>query len=280
MSEIIMKRLKLFFVFSVSALVFACAVLVQENNRNTIPRKLNIKYEIVPSFVPQKCCFSPKEETVFLWEKNSSLIHIYRKGKEINTIGGLGFEDSNFSKLADISISPDGNLLTLDSFQNKIKKFDTEGRLITDFEFLSLSTPALFDVSADETFYIYDDNRKEIVVLSSLTGEESFAFGRFVFANPTQLTVSRNYVTVYEKDENISHVFNILGQFEEDIEGNVQFEENQRFVLKKFYFESFVGKKKFAVAPYSWNDFLIKNGYFVLSSDEKVLIAEMEYEKR
>ena len=273
--------MKLFFIsLVILGLLFSCAVLHQEKNENIFPDTLQTILEIHPEYVPQKCCFSPKDKTVFIWEKNTTLIHIYRGNNQINTIGGSGFEDSNFSKLVDITITPDGNLLALDAFQSRIKKFDADGRLIADFEVSNLSNPILFDISADETLYIYDDSRKEIVVFNGLTGKESFAFGKFFFISPVQLVVSRNYVTVYEKKGNITHIFDILGQFEEDVSGYVQFDKNQRFELQKFYLKSLVDEGKFAVSPYSWNGFSVKNGYFVLFSNNKILIALMKYEKK
>jgi len=276
-----MIKINRFFVLFVFALLFliSCTTL-NEVNSNLIPEKLTIISQISLQITPQKCCFSTKDQTVFVWEKNSARIHIYRQGKRINTIGGMGFDNSNFSRLVDIAVSPDGNLLALDGFQEKIKKFDTDGKWLADFRLTKLSQPILFDISGDDTIYIYDDNRKEIVVHNSLTGEETFSFGKFMFEHPTQLSVSRNNVLVYEKESDVTHIFDILGQFENDISGNIQFDGNQHFALRKFYLENLNGGKKLAISPQAWKGFQIQSGVVVLYSENKVLIDKIDYAKK
>jgi transcriptional regulator with XRE-family HTH domain len=99
-----MIKINRFFVLFVFALLFliSCTTL-NEVNSNLIPEKLTIISQISLQITPQKCCFSTKDQTVFVWEKNSARIHIYRQGKRINTIGGMGFDNSNFSRLVDIA---------------------------------------------------------------------------------------------------------------------------------------------------------------------------------
>ena len=276
-----MIKINRFLVLFVFALLFliSCTTL-NEVNSNLIPEKLTLIFQISLQITPQKCCFSTKDQTVFVWEKNSARIHIYRQEKQINTIGGMGFDKSNFSRLVDIAVSPDGNLLALDGFQEKIKKFDTDGKWLADFRLTKLSQPILFDISGDDTIYIYDDNRKEIVVHNSLTGEETFSFGKFMFEHPTQLSVSRNNVLVYEKESDVTHVFDILGQFENDISGNIQFDGNQHFALRKFYLENLNSGKKLAISPQAWIGFQIQNGVVGLYSENKVLIDKIDYAKK
>ncbi len=98
-------------------LLFGCSSVELQTDHS--PLQLNIIQKINLGFIPAKCVYSSTERTTFILEENTNYIHIYRNGKKINTIGGLGFENTNFNDLSDITISPDGKLLVLDSFQKK-----------------------------------------------------------------------------------------------------------------------------------------------------------------
>jgi len=247
-----------------------------EQSYDYIPIKLNIIQKFNIDFIPQKCVFSYLEKTAFVMENNN--IHIFRSGKQINTIGGLGFDHSNFNKLADITIAPDGNLLALDSFQKKIKKFDKDGKWITEFELVDFVEPTLFEITSDETFYIYDDNRKEVVTTRTFEENDFYSFGKFQLTKPRSLNLEKGVVVVYDLAEDKTIMFDRLGQFEEELEGKVQFDRQQKYKLEKFYFQHLTSSKKFAVSPYQWLDFFLDDGFLILLSKNEIWISTIEYE--
>ena len=240
---------------------------------------MNLLYKITLDFVPQKCIFSALDRTSYIWEKNTNSVHIYKGLKKINIIGGMGFEKNNFYKLTDIAISPDGKLLILDSFQKKVKKFDSEGKLITVINLENTSDPILLDISIDETFYIFDNNRKEIVVSKIFSDFEPDSFGKFQLSNPSQICISENNrIQVYDEAENKTFIFNTMGQCIEELEGHFLYNYNQKFKLSTYFIEHCITGRKFAISKNQWESFCIKNNYFILVSDSEVWITEFIYE--
>ncbi|MBL7148888.1 MAG: hypothetical protein ISS80_02320 [Candidatus Cloacimonetes bacterium] len=255
-------------------LLEACSSIEQQHDY--IPVKLNIIQKFNIDFIPQKCVFSYPERTAFIMEGNN--IHIFKNGRRINTIGGLGFDHSNFNKLSDIAIAPDGNLLALDSFQKKIKKFDKDGKWITEFELVNFVGPTLFEITSNETFYIYDDNRKEIVTTRTFEENDFYSFGKFQLVNPRSLNLAKNIVLVYDLVEAKTIVFDRLGQFQEELDGKVQFDRRQKYKLEKYFFQHLTSSKKFAVTSFQWLDFLIDNGFLILLSNHEIWICTIDYE--
>lgn len=255
-------------------LLEACSSIEQQHDY--IPVKLNIIQKFNIDFIPQKCVFSYPERTVFIMEGN--YIHIFKNGRRINTIGGLGFDHSNFNKLTDIAIAPDGNLLAMDSFQKKIKKFDKDGKWITEFELADFVEPTLFDITNDETFYIYDDSRKEIITTHTFRENDFYSFGKFQLTKSRSLNLEKNIVLVYDLAEDKTIVFDRLGQFQEELDGKVQFDRRQKYKLEKYFFQHLASDKKFAVTSFQWLDFLIDNGFLILLSNHEIWICTLDYE--
>ena len=262
--------------FIIFIIVLSCSI-ISEQPRKIYPSKLNIIQKLILDFVPQKCCYSESSQTIFIMEKETNKIHIFRDGKQINIIGGLGFEKNNFSKLADITLSPDGSLLALDSFQKTIKKFDSTGKWIAELSLENISEPTLFDISIDETLYIFDDNSCEIFLSKNFNENNLYSFGKFSLTNPSQLILAKNNLIIL--DENKTLIFDTFGQFVEELDGNFQFDRFQKYELKKYFIEHQESGKKFAISPNSWNVFMIQNNYCFLLSDNEVWIFSFAYEK-
>ena len=81
-----------------------CSTIEMQTDRT--PERIIIIHKIQTDFIPQKCLYSSINKTAFVSEKETDIIHIYKNGKKVNTIGGLGFTSSSFNKLADITLSP------------------------------------------------------------------------------------------------------------------------------------------------------------------------------
>jgi len=255
-------------------LLTSCSTIEMQINR--IPKSINIIQKIQTDYKPKKCIYSSINRTVFVLEEETGIIHIYRDGKQVNTIGGLGYTTSNFNKLEDITLSPDDNLLALDSFQKKIKKFDINGKLITEFNLNGFIEPTLFAVAVDETYYIYDNAAKEIIITRAFDDSDWFTFGKFQLSRPTKITLERNQILVYDKLENSTIIFGLLGQFFNETNGNIQIDKQQQYILSDYYFIHSKSKNKFAISINQWNDFSI-NGNVILISDNEIWIGKLNY---
>ncbi len=265
------------FLIFLSCIVISSCSIISEQPRKIYPSKLNIIQKLVLDFSSQKCCYSESSHTIFIMEKKTNKIHIFKDGKQINIIGGLGFEKNNFSKLADITLSPDGNLLALDSFQKTIKKFDSTGKWIAELSLENISEPTLFDISIDETLYVFDNNSDEIYIASSFDESSLYSFGKFYLTNPTKLILDKNNLIV--SDGNKTLIFDTFGQFVDELNGNFQFDRFQMYELKENFIEHKKSGKKFAISPNLWKDFMVQDNYCFLISDNEVWIFSIIYEK-
>jgi len=261
-----------------TALIFSCSSI--DHKKKFTPVRFEIIQEIQTKFVPQKCLYSFVDKIVFASNEENSEINIFKEEKKINTIGGIGFEQINFSNLSDITLAPDGSLLALDSFEKTIKKFDSEGKFITRIELTDFSQPTLFTIGSDETFYIYDSDRNEISNFARLNEYDTFSFGRFQLTKPAKLQLSGNSLIVNERAPEITFVFNTFGQLEQELSGNYQVERNQKYLLMPNYILHENSGKKFAVSISKWHFFSQSDGYTILASNNKILVGKFTYEVR
>ncbi len=264
------------FKFLILLILFLVGCSTIEMQIYRTPENINIFQKIQTDFVPKKCLYSSINKTAFVLEKEADIIHIYKNGKEINTIGGLGFTSNSFNKLADITLSPDSNLLALDSFQKKIKKFDIDGKLIAELNLSSFIEPALFAVAVDETYYIYDNATKEIVITRTFDESDWYTFGKFQLSDPSTISLGKNEITVYDKQKNSTIIFGILGQFQKEIDGNIQIEKQQQYILKDYFIFHPKSDSKFAISINRWNDFSIEDNVILLS-DNEIWIGKLTY---
>ena len=252
----------------------ACSTIEMQSYRTA--ENIIIIQKIQTDFIPKKCLYSSINKTAFVLEDESNKIHIYKNGKEINTIGGLGFTSSSFNKLADITLSPDGNLLALDSFQKKIKKFDIDGKLITEFNLTGFIEPTLFVVSIDETYYIFDNASKEIIITRTFDESDWYTFGKFQLNDPSKINLGKNEITVYDEQKNTTMIFGILGRFQNEFDGNIQIEKQQQFTLKDYFIYHPKSNNKFAISTNKWTDFSIEDNVILLS-DNEIWIGKLTY---
>ena len=166
-----------------------------------------------------KAIFSAPTNSVFAMHKASQEIHIYRDGKRINSIGGLGFERTNFQRLNDIGIDTDGGLLALDKVTKVLRKFSPEGLYISEIKFDALNQPELFCIGTDGTIFVYDATSSEIISISPLDSKELYRFGRFEIEQPIYLDCNNDYLFAYNSPKNITYVFYLYGQYKETLNG-------------------------------------------------------------
>lgn len=232
--------------------------------------------EIKPDFPPEKCVYNFIAKTAYIWQKDTNLIHFFQEGIHRNTIGGLGFEQQNFSKLSDIALAPDGSLLALDSFSKSIKKFNQHGRYITQISLPGITEPTLFDISTDERIFVYDAARNEIKIFQQQI--EKFNFGSFHIKSPINLSFQNRRITLHDKINNETLIFSDLGNFLNKQKGYLIRENENELFLKSYFIDHPESGRKFCQSVSKWNRVTHKNGYTILISDNKVLIGRFRYE--
>ncbi len=265
------------FVLAFLLLISSCAMISTYDTQRQ-PEDMIILDRTSVSFQIEKAVYAADRQTYYIWEADSQFIHIIRAGRRINKIGGMGFDKSNFNRLSDICIGADGNLYTLDSFSKTVKKFDHNGQWLREYSLDTLQEPILMDIGRNELFYIFDNIQREIVVLDIEHEEEQFRFGKFQLSRPKQLTNTRNYLLIWDAEENSTMVYDTFGQLLQQKEGFFQIERGNFFQLGSHKISDEGSGKTFLATPKRYHTFLIKNSVGVLTTENDVIVFGISYE--
>ncbi|MCF7920033.1 MAG: hypothetical protein K9N06_08990 [Candidatus Cloacimonetes bacterium] len=253
-----------------------CACTLNQTSRQFTAVSFNQKQEIKPDIPVQKACWFEMENIFYLWQQNSSVVHIYHNGKHINSLGDTGTDKLNFRKLTDICLAPDGNLYLLDNFDRRISKIDKRGSWIAEVALPAGINPQLLAVSQDESFFVYDDSSREIVVFKA-TGKEINRFGRMIFSAPRKMALNDNIISVYDNDGS-TYFFTRLGQFLDVTEGNCYLENNRTIRLEKYFFSVSGSDYNFAVNLKPWQKMFYEAPNILLIDSEKIITGKITYE--
>lgn len=276
-----------------SLLLLGCSINMEQQIRR-VPRETREIVSLSLPYTPVKAAYSRVDNTLFIMSSDNNLIHIYRHGKHVNTIGGLGFAETNFNRLADVAVSPNGKLLALDSFQKTIKKFDNNGMWLENYPLRFTSEPVLFDVSVDGMVFIYDRTTNEISIFDENLEDVMYRFGKFLFHDPVQIHIGFSYVTVYDRGSNKTFVFDTFGKLINTFEGFWQIDRyNNRYLLsgnkvslfpygtvdKEVKAESDRSETDIFVSIKPWRSFHVKAGIISLLGEREVKVSEILYER-
>ncbi|MCF7911137.1 MAG: hypothetical protein K9M99_01310 [Candidatus Cloacimonetes bacterium] len=225
----------------------------------------------------EKACYNSLKQVTYIWESNTEKIHIFKQNKQINTIGGEGFDRANFQKLTDICLSPDGDIFALDSPDRSLKKFDEKGELRAVIKIDADLSPLLVAVALDQKIYVYGDKRKEIVVLN-YKGKELEAFGSMQFYEPASLELYNDLIAVYEPLNDITVFFSRLGQVVDEQKGHCYIENRQVYCAGSFFLQQVNGQNKFAVNTSPWQKVFFQSPEIILSDGNKLLVGMIKYD--
>jgi len=256
--------------------IFGCSS-VQMSAPSLTPRSFAILEEFTPPADAQKALYSTIDKTTYLLESQQARVIMYKNGTR-NTVGGIGFDSQNFAQLNDIALAPDGNLLALDGFARKIKKFSSDGHLVSTIDLVGSVEPALFVMAPDETIYYYDASRREVVVYRHLTRQEAYAFGKFQLDNPVQLLLTKNHLLIQQQDGSTLE-YDIFGQFIRQEPYLFVQDRGQELKLLPSCISHIGTEQKFCFSPYPWKFFSSSDGVLILGSSHKILIGRMLYDK-
>ncbi|MCD4830029.1 MAG: hypothetical protein K8R90_11430 [Candidatus Cloacimonetes bacterium] len=223
-----------------------------------------------------KACYDPLHNTLYVLLPQSNAIGVYVDGERVNTLGGLGYGETQFSRLADIALGPDRKLLALDSFRAQIKRFDHRGDLIGVIQLEELSDPRLLAVSTGGFIYIWDAVRRDITLITDPPAEEPYRFGRFQLDQPSLLDCTANYVWAWDDGQTV--FFSAMGQYVQTLDGLLHTDRSgRRFRLHESFVQPLPEGDPFAVSSQPWQRFLLHDGYMSLISAHRLLLGRLEY---
>lgn len=171
-----------------------------------------------------KAYYEPMSKTTAAFVASGHQIHLWREGKRVNVIGGLGIGAGSFSTLADITLGADGAIYALDSAAKSVKKFNLDGKLLATWNLKNVAQPQKIALGTEQNCYIWDSAAAEIIAYNLLDGSESFRFGRFKLQQVDQLFANRDYVVAYDAQADSSELFSSLGQYISSEKGQLVFD--------------------------------------------------------
>lgn len=220
-----------------------------------------------------------QNNTIYGMSKDWQMIHFYRDQRRVNSIGGLGTQNTNFQRLSDIAVAPDGNLLALDSVARKIRKYSSEGMYLGEIELRDTQQPELLAQSADQTLYVYDALSGELICYSPLDNSEHFRFGKFQLYRISNLSVGRSFVVAYSAADNNSYIYSALGQFIKTEKGQWLYDEYDNpwaldmGILRQSELHYSIGQMAKPLLSYGL-------GTLVISSANSLVLLHPQYERR
>jgi hypothetical protein len=247
-------------------LVMAGCASIETGSR-MVPVSLTLDNTLQLPFKAEKALLDQTSGTYYIQEQGRPFIYFYRNNAQINSIGGLGTDNTNFQRLADIALDPDGNLLALDSFAKRIRKYTPDGKWIADFELAKFNQPARFCSTPDGDLIIYDNATQELSRISGLDGSLVFAFGRFVVDSVSNLTAGKDYITAVNIAFDRTVLFSALGQFVDEYPYQIVLDRYQN----QYYYEN--GALKYERTdlryPLGWHNREVR----LLASDRALLLV-------
>ena len=237
------------------------------------------KYKLKTDTKAQKIIYDSLERVVYIWEKDTDLIHIYHGQIKKNTIGGSGISGLNFQKLSDICLSADGQLLTLDSFGRQIKKIDKNGNLIGEINLEHEIDPVLLATSLDEKFYIWDENRKEVIILNS-RGQKIETHTDLELEGAECLEVYDDMIAIYDLQNMTTSFFSKYGQLLDQLNGRCFCENGIYFKLDDHFIIDLKENNKFAINPHKWQSLTFQDPEIILYDGKWTKIGELKYEHK
>lgn len=160
-----------------------------------------------------KATYHPGTKTIFAMYHNSQEILFWRNGRQINAIGGMGNQPTNFLNLSDFAMANDSHIYALDSAAKVIKKFNADGKLLGTMELGYVQQPTKIALGNQQNIYVYDSASGEIIAYDLLDKQELYRFGKFDLNKVDILYANRDYVVAFDSVKGQSSLFSALGQF-------------------------------------------------------------------
>lgn len=227
-----------------------------------------------------KAYYDPGTKTVFAFVPASHQIFLWRDGKRINVIGGMGMSNTNFRSLADITMGNDSSIYALDAVAKNVKKFNSDGKLLATWSLNNAIQPSKIALGTEQNCYVWDSASSEIIAYNLLDGSELYRFGRFQVQKADHLFANRDYVVAYNRAEGSSSIFSSLGQFIDSTSGQIVYDPyNNGIGLSD---TALVSRMSAAYLPMCCNPGILSIGKEVLAivvDNREVRLLQIDYEK-
>lgn len=227
-----------------------------------------------------KAYYEPLSKTTAAFVPSSHQIHLWREGKRINVIGGLGMGAASFSALADITLGADGAIYALDSNAKSVKKFNLDGKLLANWSLKNVVQPQKIALGTEQNCYIWDSTAGEIIAYSLLDGSESFRFGRFQLKRVDQLFANRDYVVAFDAEADSSALFSNLGQYVRSEAGQLLFDPyNNGIIISQ---NAIVSQMSAAYLPLNASTGIVtiaKEVIVIVVDKHQIRLLKVDYEK-
>jgi hypothetical protein len=270
-------------------IITACLVLIMltacagiESGRKIVPVSLQVTGRLELPFDIEKCLLDERSGTYYIWEKDSSNLMLYRNGQQINVIGGIGSDRSNFQKLSDIALDSDGNLLALDEFARLVRKFNPDGKWLADIELNGVRQPQKFCSTAESDLIIYDSATKELKRLSGFDGRTLYTFGRFQVDSVSHISANRDVIALVSETGDTTVLFSAMGLYLKD--EPLQLVVDQ--YLNRFYYKDGALRleRQDTALPLGWQDtgtrLFSVPGSLLLVKDNIIVTVRPDYRNR
>jgi len=159
-----------------------------------------------------KAYYHPGSKAIYAMEENTHRILIWKGGKQVNAIGGMGSGNTSFMSLSDFAMGKDGSIYALDSSARVIKRFNADGKYINSIQLDYVQQPSKLALGTEQNVYVFDAASSEIIAYDILDSSELYRFGRFQLQRVDQLFANRDYVVAYNEINDESALFSSLGQ--------------------------------------------------------------------
>lgn len=225
----------------------------------------------------QKAHYHNSTKSIFAHEEKTHRILIFKDGKQINAIGGLGSQSSNFQKLEDITMGRDGSIYALDGGSREVKRFNPDGKYLKSMKLEYVKQPKKIALGREDNLFIYDGAAGEIVVIDLLDGSELYRFGKFQLENVDKLYAGRDFLIAYDASRDISAMFSALGQFISEDSGQIIYDDyNNAISLTN---EALVSKMSAAWLPMGGKPgfVTIHNNILAIVVDNQVRLLKIDY---
>jgi|GEM_PF-2316498 len=176
---------------------------------------LNVSYHV------DKVSYLPADRTFFILNRTENTVRIYKRGGFFNEIGGSGFANDHFRRLADICVGLDGSLYTLDNFEKVIKRFDKDGNFINQVHLKNISSPEKFAMTSFGSIYVYDSHSKEIFALDAFDMSVSFTFGKFQIDRADAFFITGDFINIFDINNKETTIYHINGLYENTFSGYI-----------------------------------------------------------
>ena len=193
--------------------LISCSVLRLSEHRPI--QGLVLQDSLSISYPADKVSYSVLDRTFFILNTTENTVRIYKNGSFFNIIGGSGFGNENFRRLADIFVGIDGSLYALDSFDRVIKRFDKDGIYVSQFQLHNVSSPERFAMTSFGAIFVYDAHNKEIYSLDPFDMSVNLSFGKFQIDKANAFFNAGDFINIYDNEQGETAVFLINGLFED-----------------------------------------------------------------